>query len=339
MRQEVQTIDEGVHLSAGVSYWLTRDFRLNEEHPPLIKLIAALPVVLSHPNVPLNSESWKNADEWTFAQDFLYHSGNNADQILFLGRLGMVAVSLVLGLVLYLWGRKLAGDWGGIITLGWYALDPNFLAHGRLVTTDVGVTLACAATLYFLIRLLECWNWKRLLVFGVVFGFSQVTKFSAIYLFPMCFAICFIWFVFKTPRQWKHIFKRSFALLGISVACSAIIIFTTYMGQVKAGKNDAWIQSLFQERAQVVTEQLVSTKPPLVKKIIHLTDPNTHIGKFITSVVRDVPIPAWSFFKGIAQVANHDYWGHLSYLNGQYSNSGWWWYFPEAFFIKTFLLL
>src|SRR5881409_2812884 len=31
--------DEPVHLSAGYSYWQTRDFRLNPEHPPLAKLI------------------------------------------------------------------------------------------------------------------------------------------------------------------------------------------------------------------------------------------------------------------------------------------------------------
>src|SRR5262245_48347 len=40
------TTDEPVHLSAGYSYWQTRDFRLNREHPPLAKLVAALPLLV-----------------------------------------------------------------------------------------------------------------------------------------------------------------------------------------------------------------------------------------------------------------------------------------------------
>ena len=38
------TFDETAHLGAGVSYLETGDFRLNPEHPPLVKLIAAAPL-------------------------------------------------------------------------------------------------------------------------------------------------------------------------------------------------------------------------------------------------------------------------------------------------------
>ena len=38
-----QTADEAVHLGAGYSYLATGDFRLNPEHPPLIKILCALP--------------------------------------------------------------------------------------------------------------------------------------------------------------------------------------------------------------------------------------------------------------------------------------------------------
>jgi hypothetical protein len=32
------TMDEAYHITAGVSYWRTGDYRLNPEHPPLVKL-------------------------------------------------------------------------------------------------------------------------------------------------------------------------------------------------------------------------------------------------------------------------------------------------------------
>ena len=45
--QENPTIDEVVHLPAGVTYWQKGTFRLYHHNPPLVKLVAALPVVWS----------------------------------------------------------------------------------------------------------------------------------------------------------------------------------------------------------------------------------------------------------------------------------------------------
>jgi hypothetical protein len=48
------TFDEPAHLAAGLSYWRTGDFyALNSEHPPLFKLLCALPLVWM--NVSLSS--------------------------------------------------------------------------------------------------------------------------------------------------------------------------------------------------------------------------------------------------------------------------------------------
>ena len=45
------TSDEAVHLASGYSYWQTRDFRMNPEHPPLAKLFAALPLLVIRPKL------------------------------------------------------------------------------------------------------------------------------------------------------------------------------------------------------------------------------------------------------------------------------------------------
>ncbi len=39
------TIDEPVHILAGHRYWQCGDFGINPEHPPLLKLLAALPLI------------------------------------------------------------------------------------------------------------------------------------------------------------------------------------------------------------------------------------------------------------------------------------------------------
>ena len=44
MRESI-TVDEPEELGAGYSYWMTGDFRMNPEHPPLAKMVAALPLL------------------------------------------------------------------------------------------------------------------------------------------------------------------------------------------------------------------------------------------------------------------------------------------------------
>jgi hypothetical protein len=45
-RRESITVDEVAHIGAGVSYLQALDMRMNLEHPPLAKILAAVPLVL-----------------------------------------------------------------------------------------------------------------------------------------------------------------------------------------------------------------------------------------------------------------------------------------------------
>jgi len=49
----------------------------------------------------------------------------------------------------------------------------------------------------------------------------------------------------------------------------------------------------------------------------------------------DGALPAPEFFDGIRAAMAHNAEGHLSYLMGRFSTSGWWWYFPAALTFKT----
>jgi hypothetical protein len=45
VRRESQTWDEANHIYTGYRTWTNRDFGLNPEHPPLVKLVATLPLL------------------------------------------------------------------------------------------------------------------------------------------------------------------------------------------------------------------------------------------------------------------------------------------------------
>src|SRR5215813_14508652 len=54
-------IDDSMHMPAGYSYLLTRDYRLNQEHPPLIKLLSGLGLWRLRPQFPFDSPGWQQA--------------------------------------------------------------------------------------------------------------------------------------------------------------------------------------------------------------------------------------------------------------------------------------
>ena len=140
------TSDEAVHLSSGYSYWQTRDFRMNPEHPPLAKLIAALPLLIIRPKLNTSSAVWKAASEYEFGFDFMYT--NDADRLLFWGRIMMVLLAAAGAAITFVWARDLFGPAAGLLALGMYAFSPNLLAHGMLITTDVPVAVFTVLTLY-----------------------------------------------------------------------------------------------------------------------------------------------------------------------------------------------
>ena len=178
--------DEPAHLPAGYTYWKTGDFRLNPEHPPLIKLLAALPIVLfMDPVVKWEDPNWTKdpPDQTAFGVRFLY--SNNADEMLFWGRLPVVLLSVLLGYFVFRWASELYGRHAGLAALFLYAFCPNILAHSRFVTMDLGLTCFFFLTLYYLWRFSKQGRLRNLVLAGVAMGLALATKFSAVVLVPL----------------------------------------------------------------------------------------------------------------------------------------------------------
>jgi len=71
------------------------------------------------------------------------------------------------------------------------------------------------------------------------------------------------------------------------------------------------------------------------RKIIEFTDPETNSGGKIKYLAENLSIPAFSYLNGLTKLLVHNYYGHMSYLMGEHSNFGWWYYFIVAFLVKT----
>lgn len=130
MKRESCTMDETVHLPAGYTYLLKRDFRLNPEHPPLLKILCALPLLVLSPKIDFNDVRWISASDtagqYEFGSKFLY--SNDADRLLYWGRLTILLLAVLLGLIAFLWARRLYGNGAGLFALGLYAFSQYYRA-------------------------------------------------------------------------------------------------------------------------------------------------------------------------------------------------------------------
>lgn len=179
MTEKSATFDEVTHLPAGYSYLIERSIRYNPQHPPLIKEICALPLLLLHLRYPENPPN----NEWVFGKEFLFRQ--DAQRILFWGRIPALLLSLATASLVAVWATRLWGWAGGLLALFLYAFDPTITAHSQLVTTDVGV--ACFSVLYLwsLRSYLGNPTWKSLLCSGLALGLALGAKFSAVVLIPI----------------------------------------------------------------------------------------------------------------------------------------------------------
>ncbi len=180
--------DEPPHISAGLSYVETGIFRANLQHPPLIKELSGLGLKLSGLHLPAGV-----ATRDLLNGNLAYQSevgsqilrAGDLDRNLLRARLPMMAVAILLGVLLFVWGRELVGAGAALGAVFLFASDPTLIAHSYLVTTDVG----CAT--FTILLLLAVWKYvqrpglTRLAVCGLAMGAALTAKFSAIFLLPV----------------------------------------------------------------------------------------------------------------------------------------------------------
>ncbi len=113
--RESATMDELAHIPSGYSYLRYLDYRLNPEHPPLVKALSAAPLVFMGLNFPVSQPSWTDNinDQWVSGNQFIYGSGNNADKIIFWARIGPILLTLLLIALIYLWSKNYWAIGGG----------------------------------------------------------------------------------------------------------------------------------------------------------------------------------------------------------------------------------
>lgn len=232
------TMDELAHIPAGFSYITQFDYRLNPEHPPLLKDLAGLStLIFTRPYFSRDTPAWRNDinGQWDQGREFLYESGNDANRIIFWSRMPLIILTIVFGWFFFCWIRKRFGVLTALLSLIFFAFSPTILTHGRFVTTDVGAALGFFTGLITFIRFIEMSTWRNAALSGLAFGLAQLLKFSLILLIPI-YGILFLAAIFAPinlhwHERWRRVLKLLTKIFGIGLM-GITLIWLVYVPHV-----------------------------------------------------------------------------------------------------------
>ena len=317
MKDDAPTFDEQGFLVRGLAYLRgdanggNRNIRVG--HPLGLNILNAA-LLNADPTVrlPSDHESWQGTNFHRPAELFLWEIGNDVEHIMFLARLPTIWLGLLLAAVGGRWAAEMAAgwrkpathtaawpQWAGIMTLLLLALDPNILAHTRLVTTDLGLTAAAGLAGFTLWRFLKVPNWSRAIVAGVGLGLLLNTKFTALLFLPLFSIVIVIGLVRHRHTSSPDNIKRFGDLILQVVVVYPVVAFIVL-----------WAGNGFQ--------------------ISPLSTPLPLIGQ-----AGSAPIPLAGYLGQLLDIGDRLAVSTPAFLLGKYSDSGWWYYFPVAFLLKT----
>ncbi|HNX49007.1 MAG TPA: glycosyltransferase family 39 protein [Thermoanaerobaculaceae bacterium] len=214
------TNDEPYHILAAWVYVHDGHADLNPEHPPLVKLLAGLPLQPLDLRGPAGAPVERLGDLNQEVRRFLYANTSDSQTILRLARLSGLAVLAALLAATYLWARFAWGEGAGLLALVALAGQPLVLGHAPIVHTDVAAAATWVWTGFLVHRWLGGWRhgWA---VVGAAVGLALAVKFSAVYLAVIVATTVLIAAVRR--RSWRMLIALAGAggvALAMTLACT-----------------------------------------------------------------------------------------------------------------------
>ncbi len=312
------TADEPIHILSGYEYW-NGIFTVNPEHPPLGKLIDAVPLVFIRPILPFDSEftharddfyydSW--AETKAYARKWLYGTrGNNPEQIVFTSRIAVVIFTLILGWIVFMTSKRWYGQTAALIAVFLFALSPILLTHGHLANTDLWAALGFYLGVFSFGYFLNKPTGYRMIFAAICFSAAMLLKFSTLVLIPI-FALLWLTKYFLSKRDRSYSWKRALLTTLVFAVVASCCIWANYGFPTAAA--------------------------PRVNLQAHQVDPSDPL-MILAPLFQHLPVPL--YFKGLAMTLTGAFSDREAYCLGRFYAGGVWYYFPLAVLVKEPLAL
>lgn len=312
-------VDDTMHIPSGYSYLKTHDFRLNEEHPPFIKVLSAIGLEHVQPELPLDSDGWSKAEEPgdpddgtnTFCGDFFHRNADKFEQIIYWGRLPVVLVPVLLAVVVWAFARILFGDLAAILSVFFLLSEPNIIANSTFVQDDVAAALALLCWVFALRAYFLKPVFGHAVLLALAIAFGLLVKHSLVVLVPIAIVLLVAHGLWRRFKYKEHL-CRYFGFALIILGCAYIVFLAGYAFDASFIDDD---------EAVFISEWFNVTggwSDSFQNFLVHLT----------------IVLPKY-YLWGMDMVVNDVRNGRPAFLFGQVSQTGWWYYFPVAFVLKT----
>lgn len=311
------TIDEFAHMPAGYSYWRTGEFGLYNKNPPLVKLLATLPWLISSPAFEaewtqrVRQPRFAAWEPWVVGEWFLRANAREYDALFAQTRWMTLLLGVLGGLVVWLWSSQLFGPWSGLLSLSAYVFCPTVLAHASVGTTDIGAMGLFGLAAYALWAYGQRPTLARLLLAGAALGLALAAKLTALLLLaalPLLMLVMLGRDVLRSSEETPFgRIVRPWALPLVIMPLAALLVINASYG-FRGSTTAAW-QGPFDSRGAAQ----------------------------LAGVMRLVPLPfpvdyVRGFDQQQADIERLDI--EFLYFAGDVSLKGWWYYFPAAFALK-----
>lgn len=318
--------DEPIHTITGLLYLKYGNLTFNAGSPILANIIFSSPLLLisNSLQIPTNQKYFQTGYGHGFGREFLMLNRNNIDLILFLVRMPVMIAGVLLGLIIFIWIKKWYGFLAGLLGLALYVTEPNIIANSHYAALDIFLALFFVATMFFLHLFILKKEKKYLVLFVVSFVFAQLTKVTALFLFPICF---FIFYFYSNKVNFFGKFKEALFKILILAVISFVGINTFYGWRDIGLPLEQYLKhdnSVLNHREYPIS--LIESKLPFYGK---------PLGRISQYFYKDFPLPiTYQYIKVLGWTFFRTSYPQPAFLAGHYFTSGWLANFPLTAIIK-----
>lgn len=320
------TEEESGHLAAGLSHCLYGRFDLNRIDPPLVRMVAALPILGSDIKT-----DWRNLvsanpvarPEKNVGRDLAAANGERFTWYVTEARWACIPFSVLGALICFVWAADLFGRPAGWLAMCIWCFCPNVLGHGALLTPGVGASATGVTASYLFWRWLRHPRVRIALFAGTTLGLAGLSSGTGLLLFVIW---PLVWLVAACGRSRDFAACRGGHGFGQILLMTGVALWVINAGYGFVGS----FRSIGQFRFASYTLSGLSPSSDEADLLAPRTGNRLagSWGGFMPSM-----IPA-DYLLGLDRTRWYLEHGHWSYLRGRWQRGGWWPYYLYAMAVK-----
>ncbi len=308
-----QVYDEPFTISCGMEWLDQHVYRHDPKHPPLGRVLAALPLYLS-------GKRGAGEHDPRVEGTALLGTGREYWRNLGSARAALLPFFVLACIVVWRWAAWAAGAGAGLLAVFVFTNLPAVLGNAGLAMTDMPLASAVAAALLLFCLWLEKPGIRRAVLLGLACGLAVLCKFTSLVFLGFSCPALLVLFVWLGKAE-KQIAQR---LKGVAVAvfCASLLVWAGYRFSFHSfGVEKA--------AAHLSGFDVPDWNPPAP------VTAQENLAGYLRYKAQVLPVPAPELLVGLGQLWRHNHEPEPNYFLGEASYRGWFYFYPIILAVKT----